>query len=245
VACLVSLSLFPCSLTFKILTTGSWVYRGEEVEDEKEYSEIDLIENVNYETAGVLSFYTGENCSVNAVRGKVEEESKLWCLHNGDLTEGCRFIGEENTFGKAFNDNHYRYNVLLIEADAIKVWWFKDGEAPSDLDSEHPDPSQWTAEPNVHLTPDDCDFAKQFSRFHVVSGNCSPASQLKPRVAVNIEMQVINLTFCGDWAKIDPYFESEAECIKWVAENPKDFEETFWEINSVKLFQKAQQGHTV
>jgi hypothetical protein len=162
------LHLFLLGPTLQILTPCSWVYRGEDVPD-SEYSEIDLIESVNNATAGTQSFYTAENCSVAAVRGTLEDDSKLWCLHEDKFDEGCRFEAEDDTFGQAFNENGYRYNVLLVEADAIKIWYFKNGEAPEDLTSEHPDPAHWTAEPTVHLAPVDCDFAKQFSRFHVVS----------------------------------------------------------------------------
>jgi len=62
---------------------------------------------------------------VNVERGTLEDDSDTQCLHSGKFEEGCRFVAGANTFGKAFNDNGYRYNVLLLEANTLKVWYFQ------------------------------------------------------------------------------------------------------------------------
>ncbi|KAL5394452.1 hypothetical protein PMIN06_006098 [Paraphaeosphaeria minitans] len=147
---------------------ASWLYRGGDIDD-SEYSEIDLFEAVNKATASTTSFYTGANCSVVALRGHLEDGSKLWCLHDDAVNEGCRFNGPANSFAKAANEAGYRYVVLLLETDAIKVWYFKDEDTPGDFKSGQPDPGGWKQELSVWLAPGGCDFARQFGRFHIVS----------------------------------------------------------------------------
>ena len=64
-----------------------------------------------------------------------------------------------------------------------------------------------------------------------------------------IDLQVINTSFCGSWAGDDFVNTNYAgqcktktkakDCKTWVAQNPSDFVNTYWEINSIKLFQRA------
>jgi hypothetical protein len=56
--------------------------------------------------------------------------------------------------------------------------------------------------------------------------------------------QIINTTFCGGWAGGEDWGISckaqtgQDTCANFVAANPDDFKDTYFEINSVKLFQK-------
>ncbi|KAF2679138.1 glycoside hydrolase family 16 protein [Lentithecium fluviatile CBS 122367] len=196
-----------------------WVYTGEG-STVSEYSEIDIVENVNQATANSHSFYTGQQCTVNINRGdSVRTDNCHYEL--GMENAGCSFMAEEGTFGNAFNQNGYQVVALQVEADGIKIWHFKNGEVPSDLNSANPNPNTW-ANPTVSISPKSCDFNKAFSRFHVI----------------------INITFCGGWAGGEDWNgqcaaqTGQSSCNAWVAGNPDNFDDTYWDINSVKLFQK-------
>jgi len=57
-------------------------------------------------------------------------------------------------------------------------------------------------------------------------------------------MKIINITFCGGWAGGDDWnlqcaAETSTTCNNWVANNPDEFKDTYFEFNSIKLFQKT------
>ena len=59
-------------------------------------------------------------------------------------------------------------------------------------------------------------------------------------------MQILfDTTFCGDWAgKAWKQSECAAKaptCEEYVANNPEAFEDAYWLVNSVKVFESKQQ----
>ncbi|KAJ4359479.1 uncharacterized protein N0V89_000033 [Didymosphaeria variabile] len=202
-----------------------WVYQGE---DQAAYSEIDILENVNVHTANTHSFYTSEQCTVNIQTGSLVPEKSTNChwTANGPSSQGCSFNAPEGTFNQPFNDQ-YKVIALQVESDRIRIWHFKKTEVPADLSSASPNPDAWTKTPTVHITPKSCNFAQAFRHFRII----------------------INITFCGSWAGDDFVNTNYAgqckaqtgstDCKSWVANNPGDFVDTFFEFNSVKLFQRT------
>lgn len=166
VACGLHCKCSCSALVTQVLNICSWVYTGEQSSG-ADYSEIDIIENVNQATANSHSFYTGQQCTIDIEKGESLRTDN--CHYElGQDGAGCSFMAEDGTFGNAFNQNGYRVVATQIEADGIKIWHFKDGEVPSDLTSGKPDPSKW-ANPTVSIKPKSCDFSKSFGRFFVVS----------------------------------------------------------------------------
>ncbi|KAF4505318.1 hypothetical protein G6O67_007279 [Ophiocordyceps sinensis] len=60
---------------------------------------------------------------------------------------------------------------------------------------------------------------------------------------------VFDTTFCGDWAGNPDVWGSDktcaakaATCDDYVAANPGEFRDAFWEINSIKVFQQGRSG---
>ncbi|KAJ4299304.1 hypothetical protein N0V90_004548 [Kalmusia sp. IMI 367209] len=57
--------------------------------------------------------------------------------------------------------------------------------------------------------------------------------------------EIINITFCGSWAggaddwNAQCAAETGTDCKSWVANNPDDFKDTYFEFNSVKLYQRT------
>ncbi|KAF9741126.1 hypothetical protein PMIN02_011262 [Paraphaeosphaeria minitans] len=204
-----------------------WVYQGERP-DPPTYAEIDILENVNVHTANTHSFYTSEQCTINIQKGSLVPEKSTNChwASNGPSSQGCSFHAEEGTFNQPFNDQ-YKVIALQVERERIRIWHFKKNEVPADLNSANPSPDAWTKAPTVHITPKSCDFHKAFQRFHII----------------------INITFCGSWAGDDFNNTNYAgqcakqtatnDCKSWVASHPSDFTNTYFEFNSIKLFQRA------
>jgi hypothetical protein len=151
-----------------------WVYQGE---TSKTYSEIDILENVNLQTANTHSFYTSEQCTINVQKGNLVPEKSTNChwTANGPSSQGCSFNAEPGTFNQPFNDQ-YKVIALQVEAERIRIWHFKKNEVPADLTSGKPNPDAWTKSPTVHITPKSCDFNKAFRMFHIV-GHCHYGSQ--------------------------------------------------------------------
>ncbi|PVH95820.1 glycoside hydrolase family 16 protein [Periconia macrospinosa] len=204
-----------------------WIYQGE---TSSSYSEIDIIENVNGESRNSHSFYTSEKCTVNRVIPDVSERTED-CTYDREPGQGCSYMAHEGTFNQGFNDN-YSIVATQIESDGIKIWYFNEDEVPEDLRWDNPAPQDWSVEPSLHITPDDCDFDRAWRLFHIV----------------------INITFCGGWAgdiggvwnnpgtlgeKSCAAQTGQVSCKAWVGENPGDFEDTYFEFNSIKLFQRS------
>jgi hypothetical protein len=143
-----------------------WVYQGEQ---SSTYSEIDILENVNRESANTHSFYTSEACTVNRVIPDSSERTENCGNYNGGDEQGCSYSAPDGTFGKAFNDGGKKVIALQVEADGLKIWHFGKNEVPADIASGKPAPQSWTKKPSVHLTPKNCDFNKAWRMFHIVS----------------------------------------------------------------------------
>lgn len=143
-----------------------WVYQGELSQT---YAEIDILENVNLQTANSHSFYTSEQCTINVVSGHLAEEKTNNChwVLNGPDNQGCSFYADDGTFGQAFNQK-YRVVALQVEAERIRIWHFGKNEIPADLTAGKPNPDSWTKAPSMHMTPKSCNFAKAFREFHIV-----------------------------------------------------------------------------
>ncbi|KAF2449155.1 glycoside hydrolase family 16 protein [Karstenula rhodostoma CBS 690.94] len=203
-----------------------WVYQGEQ--QQGSYAEIDILENVNVHTANTHSFYTSEKCTINVQKGNLVPEKTTDCTwkSDGPSSQGCSFNAEEGTFNQPFNDQ-YRVVALQVESERIRIWHFKKTEVPADLSSANPNPDAWTKAPTVHITPKSCDFHKAFNHFYII----------------------INITFCGSWAGDDFSNTNYAgqckaktgtsDCKSWVAGHPTDFTNTYFEFNSIKLFQRG------
>ena len=123
--------------------------------------------------------------------------------------------------------------TLIIATDAmewtsevIQIWNFAHSNIPSNLKSGNPDTSTWG-------TP----------QFTTAKGSCDIDAHFKD------QQVVFNTDFCGTYAGQD-YFWEQTSCYKanpkmyptcndYVAANPAAYEDAFWTINSLKVYQKT------
>ena len=207
--------------------------------------EIDIIEGVNSQQSNSMALHTGPGCSINNVENvtgagnAVETERRGFSgsiiTDNCDVhapgqgtNVGCTITtSDSTTYGDGFNNDGGGVYAMEWTAEAISIFHFSRINIPSDLNSESPNPSLW----GVPLAV-----------FHGCNFRDTIANQ----------SLVFDVTFCGDWAgqdavwKADPICSEEAAtCQDYVARNPAAFANSFWEINSLKVYQQVNNDSVV
>ena len=189
--------------------------------------EIDIIEGVNSQRSNFMTLHTGgPACSISSDASPFASSSKI--VHTGcDLNApnqpkgvGCSINNTLSaSYGTDFNANGGGIYAMEWTSTAISIWHFPHASAPADIAAPNPDPTKWG-------TP--------AARFQ---GACNIDNSFRNH---NI---IFDTTFCGQWAGDTDWVASGCaathgpSCSAYVQGNPKDFAETFWEVNSLMVFQ--------
>lgn len=186
--------------------------------------EIDIIEGVNMADHNEIVMHTAGTCSLTDtdMTGSVNATG---C--GEDLgTVGCKIEGHEGSYGTSFNKQKGGVYTLQWTDDFLKIWYFPRSSIPASITSGKPDVTEF-GKP-MALVQESCDVATAFKS----------------------QSFVFDVTFCGDWAG-GVYGDSGCpmtggdsfqSCHNYVANNPAQFKETYWEINSVKIYQAGVKG---
>lgn len=186
--------------------------------------EIDIIEGVNMADHNEIVMHTAGTCSVTDtdMTGSVNATG---C--GADLgTVGCKIEGHEGSYGTSFNKQKGGVYTLQWTDDFLKIWFFPRSSIPASITSGKPDVTE---------------FGKPMA---LVQESCDVATAFQP------QSFTFDTTFCGDWAGV-VYGDSGCpmtggdsfqSCHNYVANNPAQFKETYWEINSVKIYQTGVKG---
>ncbi|KAL4802665.1 concanavalin A-like lectin/glucanase domain-containing protein [Aspergillus unguis] len=181
--------------------------------------EIDIIENVNDATTNEMTLHTNEGCTIDS-----SGFSGTLLTSNCDVNAagqadnaGCGIQHtDSNSYGAGFNAAGGGVYATQWTDEAISIWFFPRSSIPGDISSGNPDPSAWG-------TP-----AARFA------GSCDIPAHFS-------DMQIIfDITFCGDWAGNtwgSSSCSSLGSCTDYVANNPGAFEEAYWDINSLRVYQ--------
>ncbi|PYI21856.1 hypothetical protein BO86DRAFT_309881, partial [Aspergillus japonicus CBS 114.51] len=183
--------------------------------------EIDIIEAVNLNTASEIVLHTSGTCDVSA---QSDMTGTLTATHCGEDagTTGCVVQSSEGSSGTPFNEQGGGVYAMEWQEDYIKFWYFARDSIPTSITAGTPDISAFGT-PMGHL-----------------QGSCNFAEHFKS------QKFIFDTTFCGDWAggvflssgcPISDKTSATKSCVAYVAENPSAFEESFWEINYIKIFQ--------
>ncbi|KAI1385035.1 glycoside hydrolase family 16 protein [Hypoxylon trugodes] len=171
--------------------------------------EIDVIEGVNLDTNTTYTLHTGPSCTFT--QGD--------CNAPGTGNIGCGTSSQDTqTLADGFNAIGGGVFALEWTASAINIFFFPRSSIPQDITSGQPNPSTW-GQPQTSFSGDGCDIPSHF-RDHSI---------------------VFDTTMCGDWAgKVfgsDPTCSSKAAtCEEYVAANPDAFKDSYWLVNSVKVY---------
>ncbi|EKD19659.1 uncharacterized protein L3040_001996 [Drepanopeziza brunnea f. sp. 'multigermtubi'] len=177
--------------------------------------EIDIIEGVNSQMKNIMTLHTGDTCTISGALS-------LGTLQTGDCNQkngfGCGISSSSSSsYGDGFNNVGGGVYATQWTSDYIRIWFFPRNTIPADVLSGNPDPSSWGYP--------DADF----------QGNCDIDANFRNHQIV------FDTTFCGDWA--GGVFSSDNSCkykanscVDYVAGNPGDFKDSYWNINSVKVY---------
>ncbi|KAF2876984.1 endo-1,3(4)-beta-glucanase-like protein [Massariosphaeria phaeospora] len=179
--------------------------------------EIDIIEGVNMNTVNQVTLHTSPGCNPGVGPGG-ELGNRIGHADCGAANgyEGCGVKAWSATsYGTPFNANGGGTYATLWTSSGIKVWYFAARDVPGNIRNGNPDPSSWGT-PQANFAG--CDFDAKFRNLNLV----------------------FDITFCGDWAGgvwgssgcqgINP------SCNAYVASQPQSFRDSYWLINSVKVY---------
>ena len=186
--------------------------------------EIDIIEGVHTQNTNDITLHTSPGCSIsnnNAFSGSIGTDNCYIYAPGQSDNAGCQInTGNTATYGSGFNANGGGVYAMEWTSEAISVYFFQRGSVPSDISSGSPNPDGW-GQPIAQFQGS-CDIPSFFSDNQLVFDN----------------------TFCGDWAGAtwgssgcasDQY----PTCESFVANNPSAFQESFWQINGLKVYSQT------
>jgi hypothetical protein len=230
--------------------------------------EIDIIEGVNSQKSNSMALHTNPGCSINDVGnappgipngpggmpgrpggpqggppngppfgdlpGNIDPARRRFSgslkTPNCDVhapgqgtNVGCAIASaDDTTYGDGFNAAGGGVYATEWTAEAISIYHFSRANIPADINAGTPDPTTWGV-PLAVFTG--CDFTRH----------------------VNNQTIVFDVTFCGDWAgnvwNTDATCAPKAAtCQDYVANNPGAFANSFWEINSLRVYQQRAGG---
>lgn len=232
-----------------------WLYA--EASSEHASGEIDMIEQANLATSNEMTIYAYRNddtpatCAISdrnvSMEGTIEggSSSDGNCIPDDDGVGGCAISdARPGAFGTQFNDNGGGVYATQWDSDGVRIWWWSPPSTmPQDATTgplgSSPSPSTWgTPSARFH----GCDWDRFLGAQHIQ----------------------LNTAFCGDeaggagWGGEDTA-EDEGQsdagastdetqscrkktgvqtCYDYVRANPADFEQAYWQINSLRVYQR-------
>ncbi|KAL4947589.1 concanavalin A-like lectin/glucanase domain-containing protein [Aspergillus filifer] len=183
--------------------------------------EIDIIEGVNKHDSNKIVLHTSGSCDVG---GEHDMSGTMTSSECGDAsgTIGCVVEGQQGSSGDPFNKANGGVYAMEWQKEYLKIWFFPRSSIPTSLTEGKPDTSAFGT-PMAHLQGS-CNFEERFTH----------------------QKMILDTTFCGDWAggvfgdsgcPVNDPSNPIQSCVNYVAENPAAFENAFWELNSIKIYQ--------
>jgi hypothetical protein len=184
--------------------------------------EIDIIEGVNDYATNAMTLHTSAGCTMS---GEGAQSGSV--LANPNCNENTAFTGcatstsNTQSYGAGFNANNGGVYAMEWTSTAIKVYFFTRSAIPADITSGTPNPASWGAPMASFTGGSGCNIDSHFVQQNIV----------------------FDTTFCGQWAGAvwgsSTCSSLASTCDAYVAQNPAAFEQAFWTINSVKVYQNS------
>jgi hypothetical protein len=187
------------------------------------------------------------------------DQTGSWFLNRNNCTNlpgtdlpaiGCNIQASPDSAGDAFNNNGGGVYAMALEGTSIRTWIFQASQIPQNFRDNNPNVSYWgTPVSNFETANGGCDIQKLFTAQTMVSlptFNFSLIS-LSRLWLLNTNLQftqVFKIDICGEWPEgiwnLEPGNCQEAtgfsSCRDFAANQPEAFEESFFAINSIKIF---------
>lgn len=197
--------------------------------------EIDIVEGVNDATSNQMTLHTGQGSvisnlsSSDTFTGRVLTKNCDVNAANQDKNTGCGIVDESGlTFGHDFNNNGGGVFAMEWTSTAIKIWFWPRGSFPGDLSTSPAQPAPSTESwglPQSIFQGENANIDTHFNNLRLV----------------------FDTTFCGDWAgavwnQSTTCSKLASSCEQYVSNNPKVFEEAYWAINDLMVWQDDGTG---
>jgi len=166
---------------------------------------------------------------VNAV-GTINGGSNCASYQTGN--SGCGMVdnSSDNSFGVPFNNAGGGVYAMKWDDSGISVYFFARDSIPADITNGAPLPDTWH-EPVANYP----------------ATTCNPWQFFKDNFAI------INTTLCGDWAGSSGSWNGSgcaastgySTCDQFVRQNGQAFNDAYWEVKSVKLYQTSPTSQRV
>lgn len=192
--------------------------------------EIDIIEGVNSQASNAMALHTSSGCSISAggAGGAQSAMTGSIATSNCDVNAagqpnnaGCSIkSADSSSYGTGFNANGGGVYATEWTNSAIKIWFFSRANIPADITSGNPTPASWGTPTAVFGAP--CQIGNYFKNQQIV----------------------FDVTFCGDWAgntwSTDATCSAKgSSCQAYVQNTPQAFKESYWSINSLRVYSQA------
>ncbi|CAD6499822.1 BgTH12-03928 [Blumeria graminis f. sp. triticale] len=218
-------------------TCGTWpAFWTTNDQDWPRWGEIDILENIHENNNTLEALHTSPGCTV-AGNQKGNQMSGRQTTYNCDGAatsspygpqgsgQGCSADNTNpNNYGTSFNDNGGGIYAMEWNNQAISIWHFGRNNIPNDLSAGAPNPTGW-GQPV----------------FTTAQGSCNIDDHFKDQKVI------IDNAFCGNWAGQDALWQQTScyrsnpsqypTCASYVAANPGAYKESYWLINSLRVYQ--------
>ncbi|CAK7213826.1 hypothetical protein SBRCBS47491_001938 [Sporothrix bragantina] len=190
--------------------------------------EIDIIEGVNHQAVNMVSLHTGGTCSFSASteeNGLFHRDDCNVVYGNVSTYGGCGVTAPTtDTYGTGFNAAGGGVYATLLEDERLRVWHWARANVPADLQQGRPDPTTW---------------GPALADFRQANGGCDVAANFHSLTVI------LNTDFCGInesdtmWSS-DPACAAYPSCEAFVASQPEAFNETYWLVNSIRVYEPGE-----
>lgn len=186
--------------------------------------EIDIIEGVNQAQDNTMTLHTSEGCSMTDSGSAAGAAMANTDCGADSGSTGCGITSTDaQNYGDGFNAIGGGVYAMDWTSSNIAIYFFPRSAIPSDITAGNPTPSSWGT-PQALFTGNSCDIDSYFLNHNII----------------------FDTTFCGDWAGAvwsEGSCASAADtCDNYVAQNPSAFEDAYWLVNSVKVYQASSSS---
>ncbi|KAI0786692.1 concanavalin A-like lectin/glucanase domain-containing protein [Abortiporus biennis] len=196
-----------------------------------EGGEIDIIEGVNKQQTNQATLHTSSSCTMPDDRFESGAVTATNCDVKANYNEGCGVsFDNTNSYGSEFNrQGGGWYAVSRTRAKGVQIWFWSrnDPTVPNEVRGLR---SLSVLGSQTSIVPDHVNWGKPDASFPLQTDNCDYDAHF------NAHILVFDLTFCGDWAGADSVYGSSGCPGNLVNNNPEEFKQAYWEINSLKVY---------
>lgn len=134
-----------------------------------DHGEIDVLESVNQGTNGnQMTLHTSSDCSMSVKREQTGKTNNKNCDSSKDDNSGCGVVGDDDSYGEAFNKNEGGVMALEWREAGLRMWQFARHAIPKDITNKSPTPDSWgTALADFPST--DCNIGSHFKNQSIVT----------------------------------------------------------------------------